>query len=321
MIESFLLSPLPSSLVLKDPMTVTAQTSMHTDLPRWALSILVCTLLLTFGVAPAFAQNGGDADENREEQIEQLKASYENGMKAAKAGNHSQAYANLEEALQLAQDLDQSGAINQITGYLEKLPKNWGNEAIENEAYENALNHFERGVKYAGDDAYMYYGRGLALLNLERTEEGLESLQEAMAVGNKTGNTRVTNLAAERIRGEFLNRASEALNAQNPTTQQANTALEALDEMRDYVDPNAQSLFYRGRALFERGDLQQAIEAAQEGLRMHQGSRSDAAKFHFIIGESQLQLGNTSVACQTFEDAAFGDYQARAEHYLENDCQ
>lgn len=321
MIESFLLSPLSSSSVLQDPMTVIAQTSMHIDMPRWALSVFVCTLLLAFGVAPAFAQNGGDASQNQEKQIEQLKISYENGMKAAKAGNHSQAYANLEEALQLAEDLDQSGARNQIMGYLQKLPKNWGNEAIENEAYEDALNHFERGVTYAGDDAYMYYGRGLALVNLERTEEGLESLQEAIEVGNRTGNTRVTNLATERIRGEFLNRASEALNVENPTNEQANTAIEALDEMREYVDPNAQALYYRARALFERGDLQQAIQAAQEGLGMHQGSRSDAAQFHFIIGESQLQLGNTEVACQTFEDAAYGDYQARAEHYLENTCQ
>ncbi|MEF8797263.1 MAG: tetratricopeptide repeat protein, partial [Salinivenus sp.] len=184
-----------------------------------------------------------------------------------------------------------------------------------------ALTHFEKGIEYAENDAYMYYGKGLALVNMDSTEAGLKTLQRAIEVGNQTGNTRVTGLASSRIRDEFLARASEALNAQNPTSSQIQTALDALDEMREYVDPNAQSLFYRGRALFEQGQYQTALETARQGLDMHQGSRSDAAKYYFIIAESQMNLGNEQSACQTFQQAAYGDYQARAQHYLKNDCQ
>jgi tetratricopeptide (TPR) repeat protein len=156
---------------------------------------------------------------------------------------------------------------------------------------------------------------------MDSTEAGLNTLQQAIEVGNETGNTRVTGLATERIRDEFLAQASEALNAQNPTSSQIQTALDALDEMEQYVDPNAQSLFYRARALFEQGQYEEALSTAQEGLDMHQGSRSDAAKYYFIVAESQMNLGNEQAACQTFEQAAYGDYQARAQHYLKNDCQ
>ncbi|PSQ79462.1 MAG: hypothetical protein BRD41_07310 [Bacteroidetes bacterium QS_1_63_11] len=155
---------------------------------------------------------------------------------------------------------------------------------------------------------------------MNRTEAGLESLQTAIEIGNQTGNTRVAGLATERIQDEFVATASEALQGDNPSQSQIETALDALDQMREYVDPSATSMFYRATALFEAGQHQQAIQNAREGLEMHQGSRSDAAKFHYIIGESQLETGNKASACETFENAAYGDYQARANHYLENEC-
>ena len=295
---------------------------MFTRTLRWTCTALVVALMLGIGTGPVLAQdNSGASAEAKKKQLKQLKQSFRAGLKAAKGNNSSQAYTELEQALQLAQETESSGAADQISGYLQKLPKNWGNTAVENENWSDALTHFEKGIEHAENDAYMYYGRGLALVNLDSTEAGLEALQQAIEVGNETGNTRVTGLATERTRDEFLARASEALNAENPSSEQIQTALDALDEMREYVDPNAQSLFYRARALFEGGQYQQALDTAQEGLDMHQGSRSDAAKYYFIVAESQMNLGNEESGCQTFEQAAYGDYQARAQHYLKNECQ
>jgi tetratricopeptide (TPR) repeat protein len=289
---------------------------------RWVLAALSFALLLGLGATPVWAQNGGNAQSSaKKEKLKQLKQSFRTGLKAAKTNNHSQAYNQLEQALQLARDTEQGGAENQIMGYLQKLPKNWGNKAIENEDYEQALTHFDKGVTHAENDAYMHYGKGLALVNLDSTEAGLNTLKQAIEVGNRTGNTRVTGLATERIRDEFLAKASKALNAQDPSAAQADTALAAIDEMEQYVEPNAQALFYRARALFEKRSFQEAISTAEAGLEQHQGSRSDAAKYHFIIAESQMNLGNKSTACQTFQRATFGDYKARAEHYLKNECE
>jgi tetratricopeptide (TPR) repeat protein len=292
---------------------------MQKYVTRWVLASFVCALLFGLGPVPSLAQDdGGNA---KKEKINQLKQSFKNGLRAAKASQHDQAYTQLEQALQLAQEVEVGNAVNKIQGYLQKLPKNWGNDAIENESYPEALTHFEKGIKHAPDDAYMYYGKGLALVNMDSTEAGLKTLQKAIEVGNRTGNTRVTGLATERIRDEFLAKASKALNAQNPTTAQADTALSALDEMRQYVSPSSESMFYRARALFEKRQYQDAIAAAQKGLEQHQGSRSDAAKYHFIVAESQMKLGNKGTACQTFQNATFGDYKARAEHYLKNECE
>ncbi|MFB6285730.1 MAG: tetratricopeptide repeat protein, partial [Candidatus Bipolaricaulia bacterium] len=138
---------------------------------------------------------------------------------------------------------------------------------------------------------------------------------------NKTGNTKVAGMATERTRDEFLAKASKALQGENPSAEQISTAIEALDKMREYVEPNAESLYYRSRAHLKAGRYEQAIQTARRGLDMHQGSRSDAAKYYFVIAESQKQLGNKAEACETYKNATYGDYKARAEHYLKNECQ
>jgi tetratricopeptide (TPR) repeat protein len=296
-----------------------SQTIMRTHVLRCACAALVAVLLAGLSTAPALAQEGGSSA--KKQKLEQLKKEYATFQKAGKQENYESAYSSLAEATRLAEETEQSGALNKLRNFQQKLPTKWGNEAIENENYEQALKHFEKGIEWSPDDAYVHYGKGLALVNLDSTEAGLEALRKAIEVGNRTGNTRVTGLASERIRDEFLARASKALNAQNPSTTQINTALDALDQMREYVDPSAKSLFYRARALFEQGNYNEAVATAQEGLEMHQGSRSDAAKYHFIVAESKMRLGDKNTACSTFERAAYGDYKARAEHYLKNECE
>jgi tetratricopeptide (TPR) repeat protein len=272
--------------------------------------------MVSLGAVPVLAQNGSNAA-----QLEELKSAYANFQQAAKQGNHNAAYTHLSDAIRLADEVGQSGALSKLQNFQQRLPTKWGNEALNAESYSQALTHFEKGIEWSPQDAYVHYGKGLALVNMDSTEAGLEAMREAIQVGEETGNTRVTEIATERIRDEFVSQASQTLSKQNPSTSDANTALEALDQMREYVDPSASSLFYRASALFAKGEHDQAIATAREGLSMHQGSRSDAAKYHFIIGESQFQSGNQSAACQTFQQAAYGDYKARAEHYLENECQ
>lgn len=287
---------------------------------HWLSGLLLCGLLLGIGLTPTLAQNA-ESTSPEKKKLNQLKSAYKAFQKAGKQDDHETAYTKLDEAVHLAKETDQSSALSKLRNFQQKLPTKWGNEALEAEKYEHALPHFKKGIEWTPDDAYVHYGAGLALINMEdSTKAGLDRLQKAIDVGKETGNTRVAGLATERIRDEFISRASKALSGDTPSTAQINKALEALDAMREYVAPNAKSLFYRARALYENQQYGDALTTAQKGLKKHQGSRSDAAKYHFIVAESQMQLGNEGSACTTFKKATYGDYKARAEHYLENEC-
>jgi len=286
-----------------------------------AFGVLAAALVLGLGVSPAHAQDNGGGSEASKQKLESLKQEYAAFQQAAKQNNHETAYTHLAQATRLAQETEQSGALSQLQNFQQKLPTKWGNKALKEENYQMALTHFKRGVEWSPQDAYVHYGKGLALVNMDSTSAALEAMQEAISVGQENGDTRTANLAADRIRQEFVARASKALSASNPTRSNANTALSALDEMRNYVEPNAKSLFYRATALYTKAEYEQAIQTAREGLDMHQGSRSDAAKYYFVIGESQLDMGNKVDACETFEQSNYGDYSARSDHYLKNECQ
>lgn len=264
--------------------------------------------------------------EEKKELRKKLKRTYAKGAKAGQSENFEQAATNFEEALQIAREYKEplklsNSLVNKIQGNLLTVVKGAGSADLKQENYGEALSHFEEAMEYTENDPSLHHNKGLALLNMDSTDAGLQSLQTAVEVGNQTGNTRVAQTARERIRDEFLAKASEALQGDNPSQEQINTATEALDQMREYVEPSAQSMYYRGRAHLKANRSQQAIQTARQGLDMHQGSRNDAAKYYFVIAEAQKQLGNEGEACETYKNAAYGDYKARAEHYLENECE
>lgn len=294
---------------------------LHSVANRWVMLTLACVLGVQLGATPVLAQNSGMSAEQKQKLQKKLQQTYKEGAKAGQAKKYNIAATKFEESLQLAKKLELDNLIGKIRNNLVKSLKGAASAELGNDNISAALSRYEEVLEYDDRDPVVYLNMGIANLKRDSTDAGLQSLQKAIEVGNAVGNTRVAGRAAERIRDEFLATASKALQGENPSREQINTALEALDRMNEYVDPNADAKFYRATALFESGQLKQAMQTAREGLNMHQGSRSDAAKFYFIIAESQFKLGNESSACQTFENAAYGDYQARAEHYLNNECE
>lgn len=301
---------------------------MHMNwLPRsFAPSWLVLTLGVLFGglslgASPALAQEESSLSAAQQKKLRnELQQTYKEGAKAGNAKNFTVAAARFEESVQLAEKLGLSDLVGKIEGNLVNSLKGAGSAALQKEQYGEALSHYKKLAAYTDQDPSVRYNQGLALINMDSTTAGLQTLRQAIDLGTQTGNTRVAGLATERIRSEFLARASTALQGDAPSPSKINAALDALDQMREYVDPSAKSMFYRALALFQSNEYQQSIQTAREGLEMHQGSRSDAAKYHYVIGESQFELGSKADACQTFQNASYGDYEARANHYLENEC-
>lgn len=281
-------------------------------LRRWATGVLALLLMVAMSAPAALAQ-----EQDQQQQLEQLKQQYAQAIQAAKQNEATTAYEHFERALELAQATEQQGAAQKIQQYLVQLPKQWGNQALKNNNYEDALTHFNKGIEHDADQAYMHYGKGIALINLDQEAQALQSLQTAIQKGEETGDQRTAQVATTRIQKHFVAQASEVLNTQDPTQAQADQALEYLNRMEEYVEPSANAYFYRATALYHKDQYEDAIAAARQGLELFEGSRSDEAKYHFVIGESYVALNNIEAAKEEFRQAAYGDYAPRAEHYLE----
>lgn len=297
---------------------MTNSMSVNESLHSFARSVallLAVALIGSLGVDRA-----AHAQDVTEEQFQELQQTFERARDAAQANNQDQAYDLLTEAHDMAVELGQQGARETIGDFLERLPRQWGNEALEAEDYEEAIEHFEKGMEHAPNNAYMPYGKGLALFNLDRDEEAVEAMIESIEIAQEVGDGSQLATTENRLHDHYIARASSLLAADSPTSEDANQALSFLDDLTDHMNPTPDYYFYRASALFELGNYNEAISAAEQGLQIFDGSASDEARYHFIAAESHFELGNVNQACATYENAAFGDFQGRAEHMLEHEC-
>jgi tetratricopeptide (TPR) repeat protein len=286
-------------------------------LSRWATGVVTLLLALAVTAPAALAQENQNQNQQQQQQLEQLKEQYAQAVQAAKQNNATTAYEHFERALELAQATEQQGAAQKIQQFLVQLPRQWGNEALKNQNYEEALTHFNKGLENDSTQARLHYGKGIALINLDQEEAAMQSLSTAIERGEQSGDQRTVQTARTRIQEHYVALASQVLNAQDPTQAQAEEALGYLNQMEEYVEPSANAYFYRATALYHQDQYEDAISAARQGLELFEGSRSDEAKFHFVIGESYVALNNIEAAKEEFRQAAYGDYAPRAEHYLE----
>ncbi len=282
-------------------------------LRRWTAFVAALVLAVGLSASPATAQD----QSQQKQQLEQLKQQYAQAVQAAKQNDASTAYQHFERALELANATDQQGAAQKIQQFLVQLPKQWGNQALKSDNYQEALTHFNKALEHDSTRAYMHYGKGLALINMDQEDDAIQSMTNAIQKGEATGDQRTVQIATNRIRDHFVALASEALNVQDPTQAQAEEALGYIAEMEEHVTPDARAHFYRATALYHQDQYEDAIAAARQGLEMFDGSRSDEAKYHFVIGESYVALNNIEAAKEQFQRAAYGDYAQRANHYLE----
>ena len=269
------------------------------NLLRNSLVGLVLTTLFLFFANPVNAQA--------------YKETYNAAREAAKANNLVEARAKFAEAAKGAEEADDSDIATRSRYLTAQIDYKLGTAAMKAEDYETALLHYVNGATIYPDYIKNHYGHGLALKKLDRMEEALDHL---IYVAQGSGDRR-TSLAAENaIRGHFIHQASSAVGKPNATSRDADRAIAILDEYSDYLDPDADYYYYLAEAHHIKGQFQQVIDASDKALELHNGSRTDKAKIYFVKGEALVSAGNTEAAKAAFENAAFGSYKARAEHYI-----
>ena len=264
--------------------------------------------LFFVAAAPAVAQEDDQA----------YKVAYNEALEAAQAKDYEQAYTKFGEAAELAGQAGEESIAQRANQVRAQIDYNRGALAAKNENYEEALTYFNQGIENAPDYAKNYLGKASALRKQENIDEAMAAYQQAIEVGGQS-DPQIAQTAQNSIRDYYTYLASQALSrgGENVRSADAEEALGYLDEMEQYVEPAAETYFYRATAANALDNYEQAIEFADQGLSMHSGSRSDAAKFHFAKGEALMYMGNIEGAKASFQNATYGQYRASAEHYLE----
>lgn len=289
-------------------MTVNHITLPH-HLLRAARMLALALLLVGLGTTTAQAQ-----DDQEHKRI------YNEARAAAEGKDYAKAYELYEEAAQLAGQAGDADVEDLSLKVLTQLDRIFATRALKNENYEEALQWAEAGIGHKEDDATHYYNKALALKNMEQIDDAMASFVKAIEVAEESGDRKIGNAARGSIQDYYTFLAGTALtrNGENVRSSDAQEALEHLAQLENYpVEPDADYYYYTAESQKVLGNLDASLTAAQQALELHRGSRSDKAKIYFVIGEVRMQQGDNEAAKEAFRNAAYGQYKAPAEHFLE----
>ncbi len=263
-------------------------------------------LIVLFGVATAVP--------SRAQADQEYKKSYNSALEAAKAKKYDDAYGLFTKAADQAKKAGDTEIANKANKVVAQLDYMRGKKLSDASKFDEALTHFEKGIKRYPQYSQNYLGQGLALAKLGREDEALAVYQNAM----KSTDAQIANAAKDAVRQNYIYLASTALtrNGGGTTRADAQEAIKDLTDMQKYVEADADTYYYLGEAYKVLNDYNKVVDSANKALALHKGSKSDKAKIYFLKGEAHMSLGDNASAKAAFSEARFGSYKASAEHYL-----
>ncbi len=246
-------------------------------------------------------------------QAQEYKETFNVAREAALAQDYAKARPLFAEAASGADAASDVDVARKSRFAAAQMDNRLGNAAIKAGEAAAALGHYENGVAIYPAYIKNQYGQGLALKKLGRMDEALEAWKGIL---ENTQDRKTSLAAANAIREHFNYQASSAVSRRNPSASDGDRALAALEHSRQYVEPDADYYYYVAVAQLAKNNNAEVIAAADQALALHRGSRTDAAKIHFVKGEAQVRIGDTDGARDSFQNSLYGSYKPSAEHYL-----
>ncbi len=279
--------------------------TMITNLSKpFSLVALLALLVGGFTTSTAFAQ--------------EYKEAYNAAIEAAKAKEYTKAYTEFTRAARLADQADDADVAKRARKVAAQIDYNTGKQLVAAENFDEGLKRFEQGIKLFPSYSNNYVGKALALKKLNRDDDAIAAYQDLIAFGEENNDAEAVREGQQAIRDHYVFLASSALGRRSePSAADAREALTHLEKVQEYVEADADVIFYQAAAHNALGEYAKAIELSDMALAMHRGSRTDAAKIHFVKGEALMYNGDTAAAKEAFRNATFGSYKSLAEHYLE----
>lgn len=224
-----------------------------------------------------------------------------------------QAVQYFQEAAEAGEEYGDDQVAQQSTRVIPQIYYNKSLAQYQQEDFEGALQSLNRAIELNANYTLAYYQRALVLNNNgSPLNEVISAFDQAIQVGESTGEADIAARARTRAGEELLYRGTNALGE-----EQTSRALELFTQAEQYI-PEESDLYYRiAEAHNNSGNPSAAVESANQALELDAGSVTERAKIYYELGRAYMSLGQDSNACSAFEDASYGDFQEPAQYEME----
>lgn len=277
--------------------------------------VLVVVAVAGWGVAAVSTQSARAQDNSNAKQ--ELAKEYKAAQQAVNENNLDQAATHLENVIDLAEEVGNTDLANNARSNLVKIRQNLGNQLLEQENYQAAIEQFDSGIEFAPDYPANYFLKGLALKRTDNPEQAMTWYRRAINVAEETGQTSIIDKAQTNMATIFLERANQAFQQEN--FQQSITHL---DSANTHIDFGAQHQFYYARAHNGLSNWQEALDHANQGLELvNQSNQQLTSNLNYMRGVALKNLGQLADACGALQTVSAGPFQQNAQYELEHNLE
>ena len=253
-------------------------------------------------------QLGDEGMELKLKAEQQLPSTYYNIAKGLYEGKkYTEAIPNFEEAAKYADQMGESKTADASRTYLAGIYTALGNSDLKAEAFDKALEKYNKALSYKPEYYKAYYGMGLVYKKQDNLPMMKESLDKVISMAGDDAKT--IGQARDAAAGAYLNAGAKALQANKMAD-----AIENLNTSLTYNNAEPKAYYYLALAYNGSSKWDDAITAANKALELQTEDKSD---IYMELGKSYQKKGDNAAACDAYKKVTAGNNVAAAKYEVE----
>ncbi len=217
-----------------------------------------------------------------------------------------------KKALEVAKKYDNASVTENTEKILVLAYSNMASNYYNKQENEKAVQAFDSVLMINPDHLNSLYNKALIYRGMGDVEHFKESIdiyiEKLAAAGDSVRVEQANVIAIDYLRVE----AVKAIQADD-----TEKALELLNSALKYGG-HKEVYYLLANISNKQKKFSDAVENARLGLELETGSAEDKAKFYFEMAEAQAAMGQTSNACASYKNAAYGAFVEAANAQLTN---
>ncbi len=270
----------------------------------------------TIEQATALGAEGDEMKAKAEEQIPQLY--YRMAMDTYKDKDIPGAIIKFEETVAACDQYGDDDIKDKSLKYIPQLYNANGLAQLKSEDFDGAIASFNKAVEYQPDYARAIYGKGLVYRKQDDNDNMVATLEQAIEVGNASGDDKTVEAATKLLKDEFENAGKLAFKDENYVQ-----AISNFESSLKYDEENAEVYYLICVANGRLGNFEKAVESGTKALEFEEEDADKQARIYYELGNAYVGLVQNEKACEAFKNCLVEPYTASVKHQMDNvlNCQ
>lgn len=217
------------------------------------------------------------------------------GIDAYKSKDYDTAVSYFKSSGEYAKLINNEKSAAKANSYIAATYTAKGNNFVKENKYEPAIESFSKALEYKPKYHKAYYGMAISYNKLENTEKMEEAVKKVIEFG---GDDEDVEKAKTMAANYFLNLSGVCI--QKESYNEANMMAKKCIEY-NYMEGTA--YYYQALASNNLGNYDEAIKAAETGMKAEQNDKSN---LYFELGRAYEGKGDVENACDAYKNVSSG---------------